>query len=45
MNDHGMLYIPELNLLVKIHKDEKGFYVRLPSKKGKFRLEEMRGNE
>ena len=39
--DYGMLYIPELNLLVKIRKDEEGLYVRLPSKKGKFRLEEV----
>lgn len=28
--DLGMLFIPELGLLVKIHRDEKGLYVHLP---------------
>jgi len=26
----GMLFIPELGLLVKIHRDTKGEYVHLP---------------
>lgn len=37
--DHGMFFIPELNLLTKIYKDENGlFYVKLPNVKGKHYL-------
>ena len=28
--DLGMLFIPELGLFAKIHRDEKGEYIHLP---------------
>lgn len=39
--DLGMLFIPKLGLLVKVHRDENGLYVHLPgSGSKKFYLKE-----
>jgi len=40
--DLGMLFIPELGLLVKIHRDENGEYIHLPGHGSKkFYLKEV----
>ena len=39
--DLGMLFIPELGLLVKIQEDAKGEYVVLPGSKKKHYLKEV----
>jgi hypothetical protein len=33
--DLGMLFIPELHVLCKIHEDRKGLYIHLPVNCGK----------
>jgi len=43
--DLGMLFIPELGLLVKIHRDKRGEYVHLPGHGSKkFYLKEAEVN-
>ena len=36
--DLGMMFLPHLNLLVKVHADKKGEYVVLPASKKKLYL-------
>lgn len=41
--DLGMFFIPDLNCLLKIYKDSKGMFVRLPNdRKHKAYLEEKK---